>query len=215
MEGRKLQKVGNISHGSHSSDKSFALAIISALALYSPAISAGDMSSQVPGRRASNLRAFASSAPACFWACSHGPSASGFIAPVRPMLLRSHISASSFATRVTFEHGPNIDTVGAVLGFKNANGLRRRGLQTILASSQSSTTSTGRSVGIDLGTTNSAVAVVIDGKPVIIRCLVFYYFLDLLSNVRILSTVALMVRKNVQKQNGCPHHSLCCLLPAS
>ena len=213
MEGRATKKIGNLGKGSHSSDTSIALAIISALAFYSPVVSAGDKSSQVPRRRASNLRAFASSA--CFWACSHGPSSSGFIAPLRPMLFRSHISASSFAARVTFEHGPNIDTVGAVRSFKNANGLRRRGLQTIWASSQSSTTSTGRSVGIDLGTTNSAVAVVIDGKPVIIRCLVFYYFLDLLSNVRILSTVALMVRKNVQKQNGCPHHSLCCLLPAS
>ena len=32
-----------------------------------------------------------------------------------------------------------------------------------------SATPEGRSVGIDLGTTNSAVSVVIDGKPVIIR----------------------------------------------
>ncbi len=28
----------------------------------------------------------------------------------------------------------------------------------------------GRSVGIDLGTTNSAVAAIVDGKPVIVRC---------------------------------------------
>lgn len=60
---------------------------------------------------------------------------------------------------------------GLASGRGSASGVWR-GLpaRTALSAEADTTQPAGRSVGIDLGTTNSAVAAIVDGKPVIIRC---------------------------------------------
>lgn len=82
------------------------------------------------------------------------------------LLQQVHVSAHTFSSAGTFQRGHHVGAARAVGGL--GRGLSRD-LRTALAVAPGSTSSTGRSVGIDLGTTNSAVAVIVDGKPVIIR----------------------------------------------
>lgn len=105
------------------------------------------------------------------------------------------------------EHGSvSVGTkASARVGLK---GERQAALRTVLAVAPGSSSAPplGRSVGIDLGTTNSAVAALVDGKPIIIRYWSHpvSHLHAVVSNVKIADGV-----ERWQEQNGCIHHAIC------